>query len=191
MKKYILLGLGVFILTGCASKKEVNIRDIVDNTKKETDTVVLTPYQMKITPIVSSHQNDAKVIVDEGVVLKIWIAPYKVKNTLIAGHDVYTWAKKPHFIVGEDMPKYNSKQTSLFTANGQVPFLLKTEELDTSKELPNKKIKKYVNTLYKVRAGKAIYLKKKAEENHYDKAIQAYLEKKKKERKKINEKSRK
>jgi len=182
MKKNILLLTGVLFFVGCSSK-EVHIKDIVDNTKQNEEKVVLTPYQMKITPIVGSHQNDSKVIVDTGVVLKIWIAPYKIKNTLIAGHDVYTWARKPNFIVGEDMPKYNSKQTSLITANGQFPNLFKQQDINNYKELQDKTVKKYVNNIYKVKAGDSKYLNKKTkEEMKQNSAILEYLRRKNGER---------
>jgi len=151
------------MLSGCATKNNninTNIREIVPYEETQAQSVKLEPYQIRIKPIVGSRQNDSKVIVDQGVVLKIWIAPYKVKNTLIASHDIYTWARKPQFIVGEDMPKYNSRMNGLFRADGKLPFIFGDSEIQEYKPIEDKQIKKYVNTLYAIRSGKKVKVKK-------------------------------
>jgi len=180
-KTNIFIAMTSLLFFGCAEKqRDIKITEIIPKTQKKHIHTLLVPYQTKVTPVVSSYQNDSKVIVDEGVVLKVWIAPYKIKTTLIAGHDIYTWAKKPSFIVGEEMPKYNSKKNDLFAADNKTPFVFRGGYIDNSKPISNKQVKKYVNNIYKFKAGETnAVTKKKQKNNKFNIAIKQFLEEKK------------
>jgi hypothetical protein len=161
-KKYfsfMFLALSFMLfLGGCKVRKPYNDYSINDINQvsniNSNDAQMLrntNPYYLKFKPIVGSRQDDAKVVVDMGKVLKVWIAPYKSKGTMIAAHDIYTWVQKPDFIVGEALPSKNT-HSGLTNVTGKFPFVFNEGDIDTSKGFTNKALKKYVNNVYKAQA---------------------------------------
>lgn len=160
----------IFILTGCAQKNldvrnDKMIQNIIKHQKQqeEKDAAELfatNPYQLTIKPIVGSEQDDARVIVDMGKILKIWVAPYVIGSTLIAAHDIYTWVQPPHFIAGESLPNPN-QTTGLVTPDHNYPIIFRPEEVwNRPATFSNEELKKYVNNVYKVAKNPEIANKK-------------------------------
>jgi len=186
----------VFLMTGCATRNEnvdeegylKNINHIVqmEKEKRIKEELNTEAYRFPITPIVSSEQDDSKVIVDMGKILKIWIAPYVVGGTLIAGHSIYTWVQPPHFIAGESVGGESPTDASLLTPQGNYPIVYRPDELYYRKPtFSNKEIKEYVDRVYQVDKHPAKYLRKvdKTIKNKYDKVIIQYLKEQEKEKK--------
>jgi len=166
-----------FIISGCATKqencfnKDVNGKCI--SRMKDRREIHTKPYQLKITPIVGSRQEDAKVIMNMGKVLKIWIAPYKNKGTFVSGHDNFVIAKKADFIMGESVPQRNWK--SIKTPINSIPFIFRDADLDKSNTLESKEIVKYNNNVYKQENDKQVALDRLNESSIYDKEIKEFL----------------
>jgi hypothetical protein len=145
MKKsiLILLPISIFMISGCSSRSENPIpNDEIYGSRSEIHT---KPYELKITPIVGSRQDDSKVIRDMGKILKVWIAPYKNKETFVSAHDNFVVAKEPDFVVGETVPQRNWK--AMKTPVNNVPFMFRSADMDT--ELNQETIVKYNNNVYK------------------------------------------
>jgi len=173
MKKQIVNGLMVLTVSmffaGCSVHSEPKPCGVYDDIKEieanatTKECARTKPYQLKIKPIVGSRQDDSKVVVDMGKVQKIWIAPYKIKSTLIAAHDIYTWVQKPRFIPGESLPDPKAK-TGLPGPYRKLPFVFRSEETDDgSTELTDEKIKAYANNVYKAQNDNALIEKKEDE----------------------------
>lgn len=153
-----------------------SVNQVVTQVQKDSKAKSNTkPYYLRFKPIVGSRQNDSKVVVDMGKVLKIWVAPYKSKGTMISSHDIYTWVQKPGFIVGEDIPNKNA-HTGLTNAAGTLPFIFSEGDIDTSKGLTNNVLKKYVNNVYKAQNNPS-YTKKRIDtaKSRFDDTIKQYL----------------
>jgi len=182
-----LFVLSVIFINGCANKTGPTLHGSVDEAlatyKKQDENWNIKPYQMKIKPIIGSRQNDARVIVDTGKVLKIWVAPYKQVRTLIAAHDVYTMVEKPSFIVGEMVPS-GHKNDGLVTCQGDYPFVFKDRHLETVKpqdRFKNENIKSYVNNVYKVQQEPSRYEEqRKKNSSKYDSVIKDYIKQREK-----------
>lgn len=119
--KYKYLGLfllSLFVL-GCSNKE----LKIVLNQQ------VSSP---KYRPIIGSGNNDARTIIDYGVVLKIWVSPYKdMDGTLIAAHYEYVWVDRPDFVPGSAVPQVSSGG-GVITPTGRLPFSISPNEIDRS-----------------------------------------------------------
>ena len=180
-KTYLLLGtLTLLITTGCASKNPQNISfsDLTKETKSNNMTKKIEPYKLKVTPLVGSRTNDAKVVMDTGVVLKIYVAPYKVSTTLIAGHDMYTYVTKPGFIVGSDLPKSFNKGS--ISPAQKLPFVFDASNIDATDEITNNEIKEYINKQHEIKSGKKEVIKKVETKNlKNDSTILNYINSKK------------
>lgn len=161
-KTLVLGAVALVLLTGCVGKESIpnpdrDLEEKINENKfgqAEVHKEVVAPYQLKITPIVGSRANDAKVVVDTGKVLKIWVAPYKQGLTLNASHDVYTFVKAPEFVLGEVVPR-RKKSPSLLTPSSRLPFMISDDQLNidtTEKELTDGEVKEYVNNLYEARS---------------------------------------
>ena len=178
---YVTL-ISLLLFSGCKVKKPGNYSKL-DNAlgilkSSKTDYTKTKPYYLRFKPIVGSRQNDSKVVVDMGKVLKIWVAPYKVKGTMVASHDIYTWVQKPGFIVGESIPK-KGRHTGLTNASGNLPFIFNEGDIDTSNGMTNKALKKYVNNVYKAQNDDT-YVKKRINKtkSKFDATIKEYLNQK-------------
>lgn len=133
----ILCILGLVLFAACSSKKEIIILD------KEN-------YTSKFTPIIGSRNNDVRTILDMGMAVKVWVAPYKDQfGTLVAGHDIYVWLERPDFIPGTAVPQIDGDNKGIPNQVGRIPFTLSPEEIDRSDLKNDKAIQDYVNETYK------------------------------------------
>lgn len=193
MKKYTisLVCLGLLV-SGCSSKLEkrpdpdADIKREIEKNKfgsyGSTQTKKVMPYQQDVSMMVGSRSNDSKVVVNAGKVLKVFIAPYKMNGTLIAGHDVYTYVEKPGFLVGESVP---SRATdSVTTPLSKLPFRVNKRELNiktNENEMSNRDVQNFNNNVQQKRYG---YSGKNMEriseiETQRDAALLNYLKQKK------------
>lgn len=140
-----LIVCGASLLFSGCSAIEFNKKIKKDSSK----TIIIKrekPYKFTYTPLIGSRNDDEKVIVDMGVVLRVWINSYKTRaNTLVSAHDVYIWAKKPDFIVGNPVPV---KRRGLISSTNKLPFTLSNSEVDRSDLKTNKNIKNFINSVY-------------------------------------------
>jgi len=152
MRKIIFLATPLFFFLGCATKSDV--RQVVVRTES-AEIVRYEPYQFRQKPIIGSRNNDARVAVDMGVVLKIWVAPYKDSaNVLTSAHDIYAWARQPDFIAGEELPRKQDVGSGL-TQFGRIPPSLAGEEIDKS-DFSDENIKDFINFMNKEIANRKI-----------------------------------
>lgn len=186
--KVLVLGIGLLFL-GCATKQPEknaylkNIEYIVQKQKEKRlkEELSTKSYHFMVKPIVGSEQDDSKVIVDMGKILKVWIAPYVVKGTLIAAHYTYTWVQPPHFIPGESVGRGSYTDASLLTPQGNYPIIYRPTELDNGNpKFTNEELKEYVNKKYQIDKHPEEGLRKlDYKNNKYDKLIKEYLNSKK------------
>lgn len=129
--KYLgILSLGLVFLVGCSHKE---LRIILDQQ-------VSSP---KYRPIIGSGNNDARTIIDYGVVLKIWVSPYKdMDGTLIAAHYEYVWVDRPDFVPGSAVPQVSSGG-GVITPTGRLPFSISPSEIDRSNIKSDEVINKF------------------------------------------------
>ncbi|MFA6195371.1 MAG: hypothetical protein WC656_01850 [Sulfurimonas sp.] len=168
-KLYVLSVVCMTLLsTGCSSNKPTPTSDLV----KRKD-ILTKPYELKITPIVGSRQNDSKVVMDMGKVMKIWIAPYKNKDTFVSAHDNFVVAKAPDFVVGETVPQSNWK--SMKTPVKNIPFQFRNADLDNAEKLEEEEIVKYNNNVYEQQNDENVAKERMKEANGFDKEIKAFL----------------
>ncbi|CAA6816267.1 MAG: Unknown protein [uncultured Campylobacterales bacterium] len=189
MLNKICLGiLLIVLLNGCGLRtgvKSCGILSDIDSVEQQRNFLVesgrssLTPYQMKIKPIVGSRQDDSKVVVDMGKVLKIWVAPYKSGATMISSHDLYTWVQKPGFIPGESIDTVK-KADGMMAASKRLPFVFNENEVAKEGDLNSKEVKDYVNSVYKVQNDNEIIKENNKKASKYDPSIKQYLEKQRK-----------
>lgn len=158
---------GVFFL-GCSAKDEnVNIRHVID---------VHTPkaYEFKLQPQIGSRQDDARTVVDMGVVLKISVNSYQNSaKMLIGGGDMYIWAKRPSFIPTTNAPVRT--EYSQLSPQKKLPFMLSTEEMDRSNIGDDSTIKEYVNEVYNMKTDRTRVKVKRDASAAYDAKIQEFL----------------
>jgi len=133
------------------------------------------PYELKITPIVGTRQDDEKVVMDMGKVMKIWIAPYKNNGVLVSSHDNFVVAKKPEFVIGEKVPQKN--WSSMHTPINRIPFVFRNADLDKATKLGKEEIVKYNNNIYKEENNPKIAEQRVEKSNKYDKQIIDFLKK--------------
>ena len=133
-------------------------------------------YQLKITPIIGSRQDDEKVIMDMGKIMKIWISPYKNNGTFVSSHDNYVVAVKPDFVVGENIPQRNWQAVK--TPTNTIPFLFRDSDMDTQDNLKKEDIVKYNNNIYKQQNDESVALEKIKKANKYDYEIKQFLNQK-------------
>jgi len=133
------------------------------------------PYELKITPIVGTEQDDSKVVMDMGKVMKIWIAPYKNKDVFVSAHDNFVVAKKPEFVIGEKVPQKN--WGSMHTPINRIPFVFRDADLDKATKLGKEEIVKYNNNIYKEQNNPKLAKQRINESNKYDKQIINFLKK--------------
>jgi len=162
---YLLLG--GLLLAGCVSKEEVVTHHVIEvETPK--------PYQFELKPNIGSRNDDSRTVVDMGVVMKIWVKNYKNRQgNLIASHDLYAWARKPDFLVGEDLPP--RRNTSLVTPVQKLPFMLTGEEIDRSDIQNDEVIKEYVNKVYENERDPELAQKRLDASRESDKKILEFL----------------
>lgn len=158
----------IIVTTGCTSSpkpKELSSRK----------DILTKPYELMITPVVGSRQDDTKVIMDMGKIMKIWIAPYKNKGTFVSSHDNYVVAKAPDFVVGEAVPQNNWR--SMKTPTSKIPFIFRDADLDNSENLDKEEIVKYNNNIYKQQNNVEVAKERLQKANLYDDEIKNFLNK--------------
>lgn len=117
-----LLALPSFFFFGCASKQGDEVVVVINSQEKA----------IRYKPIIGSRNQDSRMGVDLGVVLKGWIAPYKTKTQiLVSAHDVYFWVEKPDFIAGTAVPKA-SRGVGAITPLNKLPFSIAPKDIDRS-----------------------------------------------------------
>lgn len=173
-----------FVFSGCSTKEQLScsIPGGCGNTPKRVevehgdDNLKIPAFDYK--PIIGTRNNDAKTIVDTGVVLKIYIPTYKdSKKMLVAAHDRYVWAKEPGFVVGTERPDVR-KRTGLMTSAGKVPFVFGEGEIDAASIDNNSKIKDYLNAVSEAEKRDTAALENlEAADDRFDKVIKGYVEK--------------
>ena len=109
------------------------------------------PYQNRFKNIIGTKNVDARTVVDQGEVLKVWIAPYVTADgTLMAGQDAYIWIHKPRFISGTSIPTNGGTRSAIPTEYRDLPFTLHDGEIDDRGNIQDDKvIDDYVNKGYK------------------------------------------
>lgn len=168
-KKIILVvSIATALLSGCANKPKPKIMQ----PRKD---ILTKPYRLKITPIIGTRQDDTKVIMDMGKVLKVWIAPYKNNKVFVSAHDNFVVAKKPEFVVGENIPKKN--WDSMHTPTNPIPFVFRNADLDKATKLEKKEIVEFNNNIYKEENNPNVSKQRIKKSNKYDKQIINFLKK--------------
>lgn len=150
-KQIIIASMAAMLLVGCSSSPGCatpeNIKESPREEAKQSNSNDLNIPAFPYKPIIGTRNNDAKTIVDHGVVLKVYIATYKdSKKDLIAAHDKYVWAKEPQFVVGIDQPEVR-KRTGMMTPVDKVPFVFGAGEIDSPNIANNEKIKEYLKNI--------------------------------------------
>lgn len=188
--------LAGFSISGCSSKHpaypnpDSDIKQQIEKNKfsasQKFEGQQVLPYQQRVSLMVESRSNESKVVVNAGKVLKIFIAPYKRRGTLIAGHDIYTYVEKPGFVVGNSVPPRSTD--GLITPNGSLPFYVDRSKLNIDAdraEMTNREVKDFNNNLYKREYGFNKTVPKKIEEHiiKRDAALKKYLKSLKKDHK--------
>jgi len=192
--KYIYGILGtLLIFSGCSTKKPQpkqttylkNIDYIVKKQQEKNlkEQLSTKSYHFMVKPIIGSEQDDSKVVVDMGKILKVWVAPYVYNGTLIASHDIYTWVQAPHFIAGESIGNSQPHSSSLITPNENYPLIYRPSEVySTQAKFTNNELKKYVNKKYEIEKHHEKGLKQLQKQNNkYDTLIKQYLQTKQKD----------
>ena len=181
--KTVFLIVLMLLISGCAGNQPSpgvygSVSDALASNMGESGEWKTNAYQTRIKPYIGTRQNDAKVIIDTGRVLKIWVAPYKQARTLIAAHDIYSMVQKPQFIVGEMVPSGRKKE-GLTTCSNDFPFTFKDRHLETvspKDRYKDENINRYVNNVYKAKKDLSYYDRKRKEANsRYDKTIRDYI----------------
>lgn len=135
MNKMFVFIFVVLVLAGCSTREII----VVDQQK----------YVSRYRPLIGSQNNDARTIIDYGVVLKIWIAPYKDKyGSLISSHDNYVWADRPDFVPGSAVPQIKS-DSGITTPNSKLPFSVSPKEIDRGDLKSDEVINEFINQSYK------------------------------------------
>lgn len=168
MRATFILIFTIILFSGCSTKNpQANIKPSkVIVVKKEK------PYEFKFKPIIGTQTPDDKVLVDMGVVLRVWIQSYKTRTgNLIASHDVYIWGKKPDFIVGNPIP---TPTRGILTPHRKLPFMLSNEEVDRSDLESNENIRKFINSVYE-KNNKPKTEKQIQKANQFDLKIKEFL----------------
>jgi len=163
--------LMIVLLSGCGSQEAKPPKQTIISRKD----IHTKSYQLKITPIIGTRQDDAKVVMDMGKIMKIWIAPYKNKDVFVSSHDNFVVAKKPDFVVGEAVPQKN--WSSMHTPINRMPFVFRDADLDRATKLGKEEIVKYNNTIYREENSPKISKQRVSESNKYDKQIIDFLNK--------------
>lgn len=166
------VSIAVLLLGGCAGKDEALSKAIDE---LERDKIHTKPYQLKITPIIGTRQDDAKVVMDMGKIIKVWIAPYKDGKTLVSSHDNYVVAQAPDFIVGEQVPNKNWR--GMIAPENKIPFLFRDADLDKANKLEEEEIVKYNNIVYKQQNDVSESEKRLEGTSKFDEEIKRFLDK--------------
>ncbi len=165
--------VGIIIITtalsGCFARNPVSQK--LEVAKKKI--IHTKAYQLKITPIIGSRQDDSKVIMDMGKIMKIWVASYKNNKTFVSSHDNFVVAVAPDFVIGETVPQKNWK--SMKTPTNNIPFIFRDADLDSSDELESAEIVKYNNIVYQQQNDVKKAEKRLEKANIYDETIKEFL----------------
>jgi len=172
VKSILKIGVAITSLaffTGCATpgtpnKKPIKEKTVFINKDK--------PYKFDYVPIIGTQTPDDKVLINMGVVLRVWIHSYKTRNDdLVSSHDIYIWGKKPDFIVGNPLPTVDR---GILTPQGKMPFMLSNDSVDRSNFKSNLNIRKFVNSVY-AKEDKTKTDKRVKESKKFDKTIKNFL----------------
>lgn len=157
MKKVFLFGC-VLVFSGCSVANNT-FKSNAEKHKKKTKTQIHEKYDFNLKPIIGTRNKDTQTIVDMGVVLKIWVAPYKSRSGILtAMHDIYIWGKRPDFVVGEKLP--DGKKVNNISSNAEKYFFpinstdYKFKDKAPKKNLPeteaDRKIKNFLKNQQKL-----------------------------------------
>jgi len=159
VRNSIVIAVSIFtvlILSGCTisspsapnTKNQKLVKQKVEKTEARTIGIPMhDPYEFRMKPIIGSRNLDARTSVDMGVVLKIWVAPYKSRSGfLTSSHDLYIWGRRPDFITGEELPQGIRKNRGLLY-RGKIPFVLTDSEIDRSNIQNDKNIQNFIEKL--------------------------------------------
>lgn len=188
---YSFIVVAISFFSGCTAKQQssnssLSKKDVQnDSTSVQNDSV---PYKFRLKPIIGSRNSDSRTVVDMGVVMKIWITPYKDKNNnLIASHDIYTWVRKPDFIVGENLPSGTFMQNNndydtggMINIEDKLPFMLSPSEIDRSDIENDEIIQKYANKIYKLQVSEKNAQEQLKKSEDFDAVIKNFVNKNKK-----------
>jgi len=168
----IAVPLITFFVSGCTKEPQVQYIQKFEEDAVEKN-LPTKEYIFKNTPIIGTQSSEDKIIVDMGVVLRIWINSYKNKaGDLISGHDLHIWAKKPDFIAGTSLP---IKNRGLMTPHRKMPFMLSDDSVDRNNFKDDENIKKFVNSVYKVNKSRTVPIEKDVEVSKFDKTIKDFI----------------
>lgn len=133
--------------------------ELIRNNNNSGDVCYTKPYEMNNKLIVGSQQDDARVVYSTGVILKVWVAPYHIGETLISSHSNYVVVEAPRFLVGESVKKEGTMSDGFIGANRDIPYVFRSEEVDREsniKKLNNNVIKGFNNNVIYSRESKNI-----------------------------------
>lgn len=156
-RRLIFIGLGFSLfLSGCSPKNSGCSVFEEQRTPQNTTQQEIKPYSYGVTPVIGSRHDDARAVMDMGVVLKIFVADYVDRyGSLVAAHDRYLVVKKPTFVVGVQEPKDMPIVRGLINSAGNIPFVFRDAELDKTPTATDDALKKSVNLAYKDQEGNA------------------------------------
>ena len=161
----------VLILGGCTSTKSSLAEAKVFTPRTDMHT---KSYKLNVVPIIGSRQDDTKVIMDMGKIMKVWISDYKNRKTFVSSHDNYVVAQDPDFVLGETIPQKNWR--SVKTPTNSIPFIFRDADLDKTTKLGREEIIKYNNNVYEQQNTKKVPQERLDEVNIYDREIKSFLE---------------
>jgi hypothetical protein len=137
-----IIAVGVAIaalvaLTGCSSKEAVSPKNVAPHLlTSETalqrgrtgNNQEFKPAEQKITPSIGSRNRASRIILDNGVVLKIWMPSYITPDNVLHGaSEIYVRVEEPQWVVGEPTPV---RSKSALSPSGSFPFAFRPDELD-------------------------------------------------------------
>ena len=149
MKKEMLafmLVVSTLLVSGCSTKNCVD-GDCALGGVLKLEPLETVGHKTRITPILGTKQNDAKIVRDFGVTLKVTIFPYKDKDdNLIGGQDIYVVAKTPEWLAGEKIPAKRAKGITSLSGKS-FPVTLRPEELNHASEVDEKSLIDFQNKM--------------------------------------------
>jgi hypothetical protein len=161
--------ISILTLSACSSKKVVKKVEVPNKIELKRPKA----YTFNYIPIIGTQTPDDKVIVDMGVVLRVWINSYKDRTgSLVSSHDIYTWAKKPDFIVGNELPM---KKRGILSPSGKMPLMLSNQSVDRSDFKSNKNIREFVNSVYEKKTTPEVLDERIDESLKFDEEIKKFV----------------
>lgn len=148
--KYSIILLAAINILYADNRISLDNFEFFRNKNNSRDVCYTKPYEMNNKLIVGSQQDDARVVYSTGVILKVWIAPYHMGETLISSHSNYVVVEAPKFLVGESVKKSGTPGDGFVGANRDIPYVFRSEEVDresNTKKLSNNVIREFNNNM--------------------------------------------